>query len=203
MACESNAMSDERIGEALIKEVIEEELKAVGEEAPPLTPLVMQVRSEQEQQVVTQLGTMIRIIGDRVRDDKEFQDAIDGITRGSASKSERFLQVANKVFEHGEITWERIAVLFYVAGRIAVTMVKAHLPRSVAEILRWTVDFFKTNLLKWIREHGGWINSFSEFAQLSVQRVSSLNSHVCSFALIFITGLALGSFITWRLTRNL
>lgn len=36
-------------------------------------------------------------------------------------------------------------------------MVEAHLPQSVREILMWTVDFFRNNLLGWIREHGGWV----------------------------------------------
>lgn len=55
--------------------VIEEELKdASSEDVPPLTPLAGEVKTEQEQKIVTQLGIMIRIIGDRVRDDKEFQE---------------------------------------------------------------------------------------------------------------------------------
>lgn len=56
--------------------VIEEELKEVSsEDVPPLTPCIaVQVKSEQEQKVVTQLGKMIRIIGDRVKEDKDFQE---------------------------------------------------------------------------------------------------------------------------------
>ncbi|XP_042247692.1 apoptosis regulator BAX-like [Thunnus maccoyii] len=206
MASEGNGMSDERIGEALIKEVIQEELKdLLIEDIPPLSPLAVEVKTEQEQKMVTQLGKMIRIIGDRVRDDKEFQDAIDGVAHGCGSGStwDRFKIVADKVFEHG-ITWERIAVLFYVAGRLALRMVEAHLPQSVREVLKWTVDFFKNNLLGWIREHGGWINSFSELASSSMQSgVSLLSSRSYSLVLIFVSGLAVGSFITWRLTRQL
>lgn len=54
--------------------VIEEELKDVSseEDIPPLTPL--DVKTVQERKMVTQLGKMIRIIGDRVKDDKEFQE---------------------------------------------------------------------------------------------------------------------------------
>ncbi|XP_042361081.1 apoptosis regulator BAX-like [Plectropomus leopardus] len=201
MACEGNGMSDARIGEALIKNVIEEELKDVpSEDIPPLTPLAVQVNSEQEQKMVTQLSIMIRIIGDRVKDDQEFQDAIDGVACPSENKWERFKQVANKVFEQG-ISWERIAVLFYVAGRLAVKMVEAHLPQSVREILSMTVEFFKNNLLGWIREHGGWINSFSELAVASVQSMSAMSSHNYGLFLIFLAGLALGSVITWRLTK--
>ncbi|XP_018518329.1 apoptosis regulator BAX isoform X1 [Lates calcarifer] len=201
MACEGNGMSDERIGEALIKDVIEEELKDIpSEDVPPLTPLAVEVKTEQEQKIVNQLSKMIRIIGDRVQGDKEFQDAIDGVAQSSSSKWDRFKEVASKVFEHG-ITWERIAVLFYVAGRLAVRMVEAHLPQSVTDILRWTVDFFRNNLLGWIREHGGWINSFSELAVASMQSMSSMSSRMSGLVIIFIAGLGLGSFITWRLTR--
>ncbi|GAA6232382.1 apoptosis regulator BAX-like isoform X2 [Lates japonicus] len=201
MACEGNGMSDERIGEALIKDVIEEELKDIpSEDVPPLTPLAVEVKTEQEQKIVNQLSKMIRIIGDRVQGDKEFQDAIDGVAQSSSSKWDRFKEVASKVFEHG-ITWERIAVLFYVAGRLAVRMVEAHLPQSVTDILRWTVDFFRNNLLGWIREHGGWINSFSELAVASMQSMSSMSSRIYGLVIIFIAGLGLGSFITWRLTR--
>lgn len=193
-------MSDERIGEALIKEVIEEELKEVpADDIPPLTPLTNQVQSVQEQKVVTQLAKMIRIIGDKVQDDKDFQDAIDGVAQGPGSKWDRFKQVADKVFEHG-ITWERIAVLFYVAGRLAVRLVEAHLPQSVREIVQWTVDFFRHNLLGWIRDHGGWINSFSELATASMQTVSG--GQVYGVLLIFVAGLALGSLVTWRLMHH-
>lgn len=59
---------------AVFSRVIEEELKDVSseEDIPPLTPL--DVKTVQERKMVTQLGKMIRIIGDRVKDDKEFQE---------------------------------------------------------------------------------------------------------------------------------
>ncbi|KAK5855648.1 hypothetical protein PBY51_007306 [Eleginops maclovinus] len=202
MACEVNGNSDARIGEALIKEVIEEELKDVpSEDVPPLTPLAATVESEQERKLVTQLAKMVCIIGDLVQGDQELRDVIDGVARSSGSKWDNFQKVADKVFEHG-ITWERIAVLFYVAGKLAVKMVEAHLPETVREILMWTVEFFKKNLLGWIRDHGGWINSFSELAKSSVQSVSTMSAHSYGLVLIFVAGLAIGSIITWRLSRN-
>lgn len=203
MAGEENSeISDKRIGEALIKEVIEDELRdASAVDVPPLTPLAAEVQTEQEQKIVTQLGVMIRIVGDKVKDDQAFQDAIDGMAAGGASL-EMFKTVADKVFEGG-ITWENIAVLFYVAGRLAVRMVEAHLPQSVLDILKWTVEFFRKNLLDWIREHGGWLSSFSALAASSIQGVSSASSPTCKLMVIFISGLAIGSFITWRLVKRL
>ncbi|XP_022051619.1 apoptosis regulator BAX-like [Acanthochromis polyacanthus] len=203
MASEGNGMSDERIGTALIKHVIEEELKDVpSEEFPPLTPLAVQLNNEQEEKVVNQLSKMIRIIGDSVKGNEEFQDAIDGMARDPGSKWDKFKKVTDKVFEYG-ISWENIAVLFYVAGKLALKMVEAHLPQSVRDVLMWTVDFFRNNLLGWIRDHGGWINSFSDLAVASVHQVSSFSSRSYGRFTIFISGLVLGSFITWRLTKSL
>lgn len=45
--------------------------------------------------------------------------AVDGVACLPGSRLERFNEVASRVFEHG-ITWERIAVLFYVAAKLAV-----------------------------------------------------------------------------------
>lgn len=51
--------------------------------------------------------------------DSSVPSAIDGVTRCGGSRWERFKEVAQTVIQH-EITWERIALLFYVAGRLAV-----------------------------------------------------------------------------------
>uniref|UniRef100_A0A3B4EXZ1 Bcl-2 Bcl-2 homology region 1-3 domain-containing protein n=1 Tax=Pundamilia nyererei TaxID=303518 RepID=A0A3B4EXZ1_9CICH len=112
--------------------VIEEELKDVpSEDVPPLTPLTVEGKTEQEEKLVKQLSKMIRIVGDRVQHDQEFQDVIDGVASGSGSKSENFRRVADKVFEDG-ITWERIAVLIYVAGRLAVKVIALILSAKTA-----------------------------------------------------------------------
>ncbi|XP_060949230.1 apoptosis regulator BAX-like [Limanda limanda] len=200
MASESNSVSDEKIAEALIREVIEEELKHIpSEDVPSLTLPAVELKNEQEEKFVDQLGTLVRKIGDKIKDDVEIQDAIDGLARGF--KWESFKQMANKLFEDG-ITWERIAVLFYVAGRLAVRMVEAHLPQSVMDILKWTVNFFKHDLLGWILGRGGWICSFSDLAVASMQTASSMSSHRGDLIIItFFAGIALGFFISWRLTR--
>lgn len=49
--------------------------------------------------------------------------AIDGVASCPGFNWGRFKEVADKVFQHG-ITWERIAVLFYVAGKLAVKVGK-------------------------------------------------------------------------------
>ncbi|XP_060949387.1 apoptosis regulator BAX-like [Limanda limanda] len=199
MASESNSVSDEKIAEALIREVIEEELKHIpSEDVPSLTLPAVELKNEQEEKFVDQLGTLVCKIGEKLKDDVEIQADIDELAqnfdRGNFNKS------ANKVFEHG-ITWEKIVGFFYVPGQLAVRMVEAHLSQSVMEILKWTVDFFKQYLLGWIRERGGWICSFSELAMASMQTASSMSSHRGDLVIIFFAGIALGFFISWRLTR--
>ncbi|XP_055008664.1 apoptosis regulator BAX-like [Boleophthalmus pectinirostris] len=186
----------------LMKQVIKEELReeVPAEDAPPLTPLLTnQVQSQQEQTVVRELAKIIRIIGDNVKDNRLLEDSIDGLRRAPGSKLDLFIQVSDKVFTQG-ITWERIAVLFYVAGRLAVKLVEAHLPQSVREVVQWTVDFFRTNLLGWIRDHGGWISSFSELAAASMHTVSGFQ--IYGVLLVFVAGLALGSLVTLRLMHH-
>ncbi|XP_033977374.1 apoptosis regulator BAX-like isoform X1 [Trematomus bernacchii] len=198
MACEGD---DVRIGEALIKEVINAELKALpSQDVPPLTTPTAEVENEQEQKVVDQLANITISIEESLYI-KRLQDAIDAVARSSGSKLDMFKKVAVKVFKDG-ITWEKIAILFYIAGKLAVKMVVTHLPESLMEIQRWTVDFFKNNLLVWIQEHGGWINSFSELAQSSMQRVSTMSTHTYGLVGIgiLIAGLATGRNIPWRLS---
>lgn len=203
MASEGNCISDELIGRALIKEVIQEELnESHSENMPPLTTGVrMEVDTVHERKIVDQLTRLVRIIGDQVKDNQELKDAIDGVSC-PPFKWDRFKKVTLNVIQDG-ITWERIALLIYIASKLAVKMVEASLPALVKDILLWTVDFFRDNLLGWIRDHGGWINSFSDLAMASMRSVSSASAHKYGLVLIFIAGLAVGSFITWRLTKRL
>lgn len=205
MACEGT--SDQRIGENLIKKVIEEQLQEVStEEVPPLVlpSEIQEVKNELERKMVTQLAVMIKTIGDRLKDDYVLNDAIDGVVDlNNEAKHVNYWQIVQKVFDDGQITWERIAVLFYVAGRMAVKMVMARLPRSVLDILRWTVECFRNKLLGWIREHGGWINSFSELALSPVVRsVSFMSPENSGYLLMFFVGVTLGAFIALTMTRR-
>lgn len=193
---------DARIGESLIKEVIEGELRAVpSEHVPPLNPLVHQVQTEQEKMMVDQLAKLTKLIGDKLRDDvefKQFNDTIDNLVKIPGCKLDQFQQVTFQVFEDS-ITWERIILLFYAAGRLAVKLVEFSLPSAVWEIAKWIVDFFRKRLLGWIHAHGGWMNSFSELAAVPLR---SVRSGPVYGVVLFMAGLALGCVITCRMHRH-
>ncbi|XP_041718525.1 BCL2 associated X, apoptosis regulator b isoform X2 [Coregonus clupeaformis] len=182
-----------------MREQLEEVLSS---EALVVLPTETQeVESDQEQKVVLQLAVMIRTIGDAVKKDGKLDDAIDGMVGQMTSKT-NYWKLVEKVFEDGQITWERIAVLFYVAGRIAVKVVIANLPQLVKDILKWTLEYFRSKLLDWIQKHGGWVNSFAELARVQVERMSSMSAWSSGLILVFLGGVILGSVITWKLSRR-
>ncbi|XP_041718524.1 BCL2 associated X, apoptosis regulator b isoform X1 [Coregonus clupeaformis] len=201
MACVET--SDDRVGEVLLNRVMREQLEEVlSSEALVVLPTETQeVESDQEQKVVLQLAVMIRTIGDAVKKDGKLDDAIDGMVGQMTSKT-NYWKLVEKVFEDGQITWERIAVLFYVAGRIAVKVVIANLPQLVKDILKWTLEYFRSKLLDWIQKHGGWVNSFAELARVQVERMSSMSAWSSGLILVFLGGVILGSVITWKLSRR-
>lgn len=45
------------------------------------------------------------------------------------------------------------------------------------------------------------LNSFSELAAASMQRISTMSSHSYSLILVFVAGLCLGSFVAWKMSK--
>ncbi|XP_014024132.1 apoptosis regulator BAX isoform X2 [Salmo salar] len=201
MACVET--SDDRVGEVLLKRVMQEQLDEVlSSEVPVVVSTETQeLESEQEQKMVLQLAVMIRTIGDAFKENRELDDVIDGMV-GQMTSKPSYWKLVEKVFEDGQITWERIAVLFYVAGRIAVKVVIANLPELVKDILKWTLEYFRGKLLDWIQKHGGWMNSFAELARVQVERISSMSARSSGLILVFLGGVIMGSVITWKLARR-
>ncbi|CAB1341413.1 unnamed protein product [Coregonus sp. 'balchen'] len=201
MACVET--SDDRVGEVLLNRVMQEQLEEVlySEVLVAHPTETQEVESDQEQKMVLQLAVMIRTIGDAFKKDGKLDDAIDGMVGQMTSKT-NYWKLVEKVFEDGQITWERIAVLFYVAGRIAVKVVIANLPQLVKDILKWTLEYFRSKLLDWIQKHGGWVNSFAELARVQVERMSSMSAWSSGLILVFLGGVILGSVITWKLSRR-
>ncbi|KAL0993592.1 hypothetical protein UPYG_G00110220 [Umbra pygmaea] len=199
--------SDDRLGELLLRRVVQEELA----EVPSSEGLITETQvDEHEKKILCQLALMIRKIGDTVESNGELNETpsysnrhlsnsvIDGAV-GKMTNKTNYWNVVELVFADGHITWERIAVLFYVAGKVSVKVVLAHIPQLVKDILSWTLEYFRSKLLSWVQEHGGWVNSFSELARVQVEMVTSTSGRNLGFLMVFIGGVLLGSLITWKL----
>ncbi|KAF4116095.1 BCL2 associated X, apoptosis regulator b [Onychostoma macrolepis] len=205
MACEVS--QDDQIGEALLIGVVRNEVMSVATEvhaAPPALPEARPISNSQDQKLVEQLAETIKVIGDRLDQDKAFNDMIDGLVKVADKRS--FWELVEKVFTDGQINWGRIIVLFYSVGKLSAKMVLAHLPTIVSDILTLSLDYFRRILLEWIRKMGGWMHSIPALACFSFEQfsASSLSKYSSYFgaALAFTGGLLLGGFIVSKFPRN-
>lgn len=205
MACEVS--QDDQIGEALLIGVVRDEVMSVAAEAhaaPPALPEARPISNSQDQKLVEQLAETIKVIGDKLDQDKAFNDMIDGLVKVADKRS--FWELVEKVFTDGQINWGRIIVLFYSVGKLSAKMVLARLPTIVSDILTLSLDYFRRTLLEWIRKMGGWMHSIPALACFSFEQfsASSLSKYSSYFgaALAFTGGLLLGGFIVSKFPRN-
>ncbi|XP_030649880.1 apoptosis regulator BAX-like [Chanos chanos] len=204
---ESDGTPEDQIGEAVLIEVVRGEVEEVTEQqhtAPVLLPKPRSLKNMQDQKLVHELGQTIRIIGDKLDQNTEFNAMIDGLGRVADKKS--FSKLVQEVFRDDQINWGRIVVLFYSVGKLAAMVPISVSPLICTLCFALTMDFFRRKLLDWIRNVGGWITCISEVTQFSLEHLSmsSFNS-ICRFSGIigiFITGVLVGTFITWRLNKN-
>lgn len=204
MACEVS--QDDQIGEALLIGVVRDEVMSVAAEvhaAPPALPKARTISNSQDQKLVEQLAETIKVIGDRLDQDKAFNDMIDGLVKVADKRS--FWELVEKVFTDGQINWGRIIVLFYSVGKLSAKMVLARLPTIVSDILTLSLDYFRRTLLEWIRKMGGWMHSIPALACFSFEQFSGSSLKYSSYfgaALAFTGGLLLGGFIVSKFPRN-
>ncbi|XP_028818774.1 apoptosis regulator BAX-like [Denticeps clupeoides] len=194
--------SDKQIGAAVIHRVLRNEVEQSVGNADSFLPEATSLANQDAEKLSVQLADTIRIIGDHLASQRILNDLIDGIPQ----PDERFLsKLATKVFADGNVNWGRIVVLFYTVAKLAVKFVKAHFPESVQTVLRWTQTYFKENLLNWIIQAGGWINSISEFTCLRMTGLPSLSaSQFLTTPVVLITVFACGFLLgaVWRICKN-
>ncbi|KAB5553659.1 hypothetical protein PHYPO_G00041150 [Pangasianodon hypophthalmus] len=197
---------DGQIGEALLIRVVKDQMvNAIkgGSVSVPSLPDVQPLPNVQHQNLLDQLAQSVKVIGDQLNQEQNFNHQIDGLARLGDRKI--FSKLVEGVFSDGQINWGRIIVLYYAVGKLAVKMVLANLPRVFSELLDSCLDFFRTKLLVWICKMGGWISSISALTQFSIEHISA--SSFCTIpsaelVVAFVCGILLGSAIVWKLNRS-
>ncbi|GAA6066704.1 apoptosis regulator BAX isoform X1 [Tachysurus ichikawai] len=192
---------DDQIGEALLIRVVQDQMVNIttGRKCLPHLPEVQPLDNVQHQKLLDQLAMSVKVIGDQLNNEQNFNNQIDGLARLGDKKI--FSKLVEGVFDNGQINWGRIIVLFFAVGKLAVKMVLANLPAVFSEILDSCLDFFRTKLLAWIRNMGGWISSISALTQFSIERISA-SSIRFEHLITFVCGIMLGSAIVWKLNRS-
>lgn len=178
----------------LVLRSVKDQVQRVGTCAQSLPE--PQPMSDEREQLLEQMASLIRDIGDSLDRQPRFNDMVDGFARVVNRQS--FQQLADKVFVDG-ITWGKIFTLICVVGK-SIAKIIADL---VSGVVSWTLDYFRDSLLNWICNRGGWINSISSLAHYSFERDFGSSSSLISLSsgVLFISGVLLGGFIVWRLNR--
>ncbi|XP_055519153.1 apoptosis regulator BAX-like isoform X1 [Leucoraja erinacea] len=100
------------------------------------------------------LAVCLRQIGDELDGNVELQRMIDSIS--SQCPKETFIKVAKEQFADGVINWGRVVTLFYFACRLVVKALCQKIPEMIQTIISWTMEYIQENILRWIRDLGGW-----------------------------------------------
>uniref|UniRef100_A0A8C1ZU07 Bcl-2 Bcl-2 homology region 1-3 domain-containing protein n=1 Tax=Cyprinus carpio TaxID=7962 RepID=A0A8C1ZU07_CYPCA len=168
---------------------VKDQVQRVGTCAPSLPE--PQPMSDEREQLLEQMASLIRDIGDSLDREPKFNDMVDGLAR--VVNRQNFQNLVDKVFVDG-ITWGKIVTLICVVGKSIA---------KVCSVVSWTLDYFRDNLLNWICNRGGWINSISSLAHYSFERDFGSSSSLISLSsgVLFISGVLLGGLIVWRLNR--
>ncbi|XP_041472202.1 apoptosis regulator BAX-like [Lytechinus variegatus] len=130
------------------------------ENAPGLDDLRAGLAVPREQEVVwTEVGCMLRSIGDTLDRDRELQRMINSVP--SDSPIEAIIAVAHVIFGDGDITWGRIVGLFYFAYRMCARAIESVLDKSfpswINKLIKEVVKFLVIKFAHWIVNKGGWL----------------------------------------------
>lgn len=68
----------------------------------------------------------------------------------------KFMALLNELFEGGQITRERILVLFFFCSDVSILAVKHHLSGVLSQLTKWTLAFIKDRICRWVQSNGGW-----------------------------------------------
>merc|ERR1719219_3046045 len=69
---------------------------------------------------------------------------------------EKFGALLKGLFENGQITRERILVLFFFCSDVAILAIRQKAASLVANLTQWSLDFIRNQICSWVQENGGW-----------------------------------------------
>ncbi|XP_076443453.1 anti-apoptotic protein NR13-like [Babylonia areolata] len=155
-----------------ISQVIEEGTQTLGSGSP-----LDQVRREAEvvaDDVILNFGkedlkkapnkfckTMRRTVKElSSRHDIAFKGMVNKLNLDSNNPFQTFVNVADEIFDDGQINWGRIVAVYAFAARLATRETdKSDFPKKIALFVG---KYVANKLGKWILDHGGW-EAFAEY----------------------------------------
>jgi len=69
---------------------------------------------------------------------------------------EKFWALLRSLFENGQITRERILVLFFFCSDVAILAIRQKASQLVSQLTQWSLQFIRNQICSWVQENGGW-----------------------------------------------
>jgi len=69
---------------------------------------------------------------------------------------EKFWSLLKALFSNGQITQERILVLFFFCSDVAILAIRQRATALVEQLTRWSLEFIRQQICSWVQENGGW-----------------------------------------------
>lgn len=157
-------ISSDDVGEqatVLLQHFIVDRFRRDGfDNAPRMDDLRAGVEVHREEDVLwTEVGSVLRDIGDTLDRDQALQRMIDSVP--ADSPIEAIIAVAHVIFRDGDITWGRIVGLFYFAYRMCAraidTIMRKSFPDWINKLIKEVVKFLVIKFAHWIVNRGGWL----------------------------------------------
>ena len=156
---ESMSLTSSAVGVVLMLDGFrEEEVSSAGVE-------LIQDLDAGQKAIAVELAGAIRCVADTLEKDKRFNAALAKVkVKNEAGAYDLFRDVAWDVcFGSGGITWNKVAGLFVLAGKLASNVFRTL--RSAVEktrqliglIFNWVCGFIRDYLWSWISGSGGWV----------------------------------------------
>jgi len=84
---------------------------------------------------------------------------------------EKFIAMLAELFKGGQVTRERILVLFFFCSDVAIFAIKGGFGRLISSLTEWSLIFIKEQVCSWVENNGGWrevLRSGLNFVQQSL-----------------------------------
>lgn len=84
---------------------------------------------------------------------------------------QKFIAMLSELFKGGQVTRERILVLFFFCSDVAIFAIRSGAGKLISSLTEWSLLFIKEQVCSWVQNNGGWrevLRSGMNFVQQSL-----------------------------------
>lgn len=74
----------------------------------------------------------------------------------STLDKQKFITMLSELFKGGQVTRERILVLFFFCSDVAIFAIRSGAGKLISSLTEWSLLFIKDQVCSWVQNNGGW-----------------------------------------------